>query len=122
MTLQRVLLFGDQTVEKAPSIRTLVRLSTQSPALQRFLQDATDIVQREVTKLDAATRKSFLAFDNLLSLAEQNAKATDRTEVVPTTLMTIVRLGELILSVLVNLPLKYTADRIIVMLKMTQLY
>ena len=75
MTPQRLLLFGDQTVEKVPSIRNLVRLSNKSPALQRFLQEATDIVQREVTKLDTDTRKSFFAFDDLVSLAEQNAKA-----------------------------------------------
>ena len=100
MAPQRLFLFGDQTVEKVPSIRNLVKLSKKSPALQRFLQEATDVVQREAAALDTDDRKLFFAFDDLLSLAEQSAKAPDQTEVVPTTLITIVRLGELMLSVL----------------------
>ena len=121
MAPQRLFLFGDQTVEKVPSIRNLVKLSKKSPALQRFLQEATDVVQREAAALDTDDRKLFFAFDDLLSLAEKNAKAPDQTEVVPTTLITIVRLGELMLSVLATHRLKYTTDEIIVMSKMTQL-
>jgi hypothetical protein len=97
MAPQRLLLFGDQTVEKLPSIQNLVRVSRTSPSLLRFLREATDVIQTEVTKLSPDERKAFFSFDNLLTLAEENAKQEAPNEIVATTLMCIARLGELIL-------------------------
>ena len=97
MTLQRLLLFGDQTVEKLSSIKNLVRVSRNSPSLRRFLQEATDVIQTEVAGLSPDERKAFFAFDTLIALAEENAKEEVPNEIVATTLMCIARLGELIL-------------------------
>lgn len=96
MALQRLLLFGDQTVEKFPSIQKLVRASRSSSTLRRFLREATDVIQTEVAKLSPDERKAFFAFDTLLTLAEENAKQEAPNEIVATALMCIARLGELI--------------------------
>lgn len=95
-TTQRLLLFGDQTVEKLPSIKHLVEVAKSSQTLRRFLREATDVVQVEVTKLSPDERKAFFAFDTLLTLAEENAKEPEPDEIVATTLMCIARLGECI--------------------------
>ncbi|KAI9728586.1 MAG: Type I Iterative PKS [Cirrosporium novae-zelandiae] len=99
MASQHVLLFGDQTVEKLPSIRNLVQLSRTSPSLRRFLQEATDVVQAETMKVSPSERKWFSSFHSILALAEDYAKQEDPDEVVATVLMCIERLGELILYV-----------------------
>lgn len=99
MTPHRVLLFGDQTVEKLQPIRDLVRISGSSPLLQRFLRNATDVVQTEVAKLSIECRKPFVSFDSLVTLADETTKE-DPNEIVATTLMCIVRLGELLLLVI----------------------
>lgn len=96
MPRTRVLLFGDQTVDKLGSIRKLVHLSKHSPTLRRYLRDATDIVQTEVSKLGSAERKFFYGFDNLLALAEQNAAEETPNEICATTLMCVARIGEML--------------------------
>lgn len=99
MAPHRVLLFGDQTVEKLPSIRELVRISRSSPVLHRFLESAADVVQTEVAKLGVESRKAFESFDDLTTLAEGNENE-NADEIVATALMCIVRLGELLLCVI----------------------
>ncbi|KAG8531293.1 Type I Iterative PKS [Bacidia gigantensis] len=100
MTPQRLLLFGDQTAEKTPSLRQLLRLSHNSHALRRFLRESTDVLQNEVRKLRPESRNWFPAFDDLLSLAERCEKEDDsKAEAIMTPLITIVRLAELILHV-----------------------
>ena len=119
MIHHRVLLFGDQTVEKLPSIKDLVRISRNSPLLRRFLQDATDIVQTEVAKLSLDIRKAFVAFDSFVTLAGGNAKQ-DAAEVVATTLICIVRLGQLLMLVMAHTRSTSPADNITVTLRMIQ--
>jgi hypothetical protein len=97
MTSQRLLLFGDQMLENLPIIRSLVYRSRRSHLLRRFLREATDIVQLEVSKLDSNDQEAFFGFETLLSLAENNVKLTHPNEIVNTTLMCIARLGDLIL-------------------------
>lgn len=99
MASQILLLFGDQTAEKLLAIRRLTRVSKTSPLLQRFLREATDVVQNEVAKLSLHRRNAFFGFDSLVSLAEKHAKQECQDDVVSTALITIVRLGDLILSV-----------------------
>ena len=119
MVSQRLLLFGDQTVEKLPSIQNLVRLSKASPLLRRFLREAIDIVQREVSYLSLDKRKAFIAFDDIVTLAEENAKEEDPDEVVATTLITIARLGELLMLVTAYSWLMQSIDNWIATPKMT---
>lgn len=99
MAPQVLLLFGDQTAEKLLAIRRLARVSKSSPLLQRFLREATDVVQNEVAKLSLHRRNAFFAFDTLVNLAEKHAKQDCPDDVVSTALITIIRLGDLILSV-----------------------
>ena len=119
MAPHRVLLFGDQTVEKLPSIQDLVRVSRNSPLLRRFLQDAADVVQTEVAKLNLDTRRAFVNFDSFVTLAEENAKQ-DADEVVATTLMCIARLGQLLMLVVPHTQSTSLADDIAVTLRMIQ--
>ncbi|KAI6092709.1 putative polyketide synthase [Hypoxylon rubiginosum] len=97
-TTQHLLLFGDQTVEKLSSIRSLVRNSKTSPAAKRFLQEATDVVQLEFSKISKEEHGWNQDFDTLLGLAEENADRETPNGMVATVLMCIGRLGELIVS------------------------
>lgn len=99
MASTRVFLFGDQTVEKITAIRNLRKAARTSLALQRFLQDASSLVQEESTKLGPAARKSFSTFDNIFVIAEQDELRKENNAVIQTTAVTILRLGELILLV-----------------------
>ena len=103
MPPQRLFLFGDQTIETLPAVTSLVRLSRASSALRGFLREATDIIQSEIPRLSTYSRRAFPAFDDVLSLAEENAETEEPTPLVPTVLITIARLGELIVSVLVKI-------------------
>ena len=99
MTSPRLFLFGDQTVEKVSTIKRLVHMSRISPLLRTFLREATDVVQVEIAKLASYERQGLFAFDNLINLAEENAKQDYMgDEIIATTLMCIARLGELIRS------------------------
>ncbi|KYK61102.1 polyketide synthase [Drechmeria coniospora] len=93
------LFFGDQTVEKLPAIRQLVRLAPSSRLVQRFLRQACDAVQVEVGQLPthADQRSNIGNFDSILRLAEDNDQRGAPSEIVATVLMNIARIGELIL-------------------------
>ena len=93
------LLFGDQTVEKLPAIRRLVSHASSSRLLQRFLREACDAVQLEISQLPVHSeqRSSIGNFDSILRLAEDNAQLQEPNEIVATVLMNIARLGEFIL-------------------------
>lgn len=94
--ITQVLLFGDQTVDKLPAIRSLASHSRVSDTLKRFLRQACDIVQLELSRLRPQERRNINEFDSLLVLAEDNAKQQDPNEIVATILMGVARLGELI--------------------------
>ena len=95
----RLLLFGDQTVDKLEAIRKLVNQSKTSTILGRFLRKAADVVQNEVAALPPAERAAFYDFDDLLALAEQNAAEETPHETCATALMCIARVGEMIMCV-----------------------
>lgn len=97
MSTTRLLLFGDQTVQKVDAIRKLFHSSKHSPTLRRFLREAADVVQNEVAKLTPAERLPFYAFDDLLALAEQNAAEQNPNEIAATALICIARIGQLLL-------------------------
>ena len=96
MASQRLFLFGDQMLDNLPVIRSLVYRSRKSPLLRRFLQEATEVIQFEVSKLDRDDQEAFFDFETLLSLADKNAQLRRPNEIVNTTLMCIARLGYLI--------------------------
>ena len=97
MSRSRLLLFGDQSVEKLEPIRKLVHSSKHSQTLRRFLREAADVVQAEVAKLGPAEKAAFYGFDDLLALAEQNASEDTPNEICATALICIIRIGELLL-------------------------
>ncbi|PHH60504.1 hypothetical protein CDD81_1594 [Ophiocordyceps australis] len=93
------ILFGDQTVEKLPAIRQLVSHASGSRLVQRFLREACDAVQIEVSKMPAHSeqRRGIGSFDSILRLAEDNAALEEPNEIVATAVMNVARLGEYIL-------------------------
>ena len=92
-----LVLFGDQTVEKLSSIQSLVHASKTSPAARRFLQEATDVVQLELSKLSLEDRRWNHDFHSLLGLAEDNtAEGGNLNGIIATILMCVGRLGEII--------------------------
>lgn len=92
-----LVLFGDQTVEKLSSIRSLVRNSKSSAGAARLLREATDALQLNFAKLAKEDRNWNHEIHTLLGLAEDNVSVESRNEVIATVLMCIGRLGELIL-------------------------
>jgi hypothetical protein len=92
-----LVLFGDQAVEKLSSIRALVRHARTSAAAQRFLQDATYLVQAQLGQLRDEDRDWDHDVHSLLGLAEENAAKAVPSSFVATVLMCIGRLGEVIM-------------------------
>ena len=94
---QQLLLFGDQAVEKLSSIQALVSNSKIYPAAKRFLQEATDVLQLEFSKVSGVEHGWTQNFDTLLGLAEENASQDGNTNImVATMLLCIGRLGDLV--------------------------
>jgi len=92
-----LLLFGDQTVETLSSIQNLFCQSRTSTSVSRFLSEATDVIQIQASKLNAAERKRFFGFETILDLAERYESQQDPDDLVATVLMCISQLGELIM-------------------------
>ncbi|EKG09635.1 Beta-ketoacyl synthase [Macrophomina phaseolina MS6] len=89
-----LLIFGDHASEKLPSIQDLVRQSKSSPNARRFLQEATDVVQLEYSKISNREHGWKGSFDSLLALAEENTG--NPNGMLAAVLMCIGRLGKLI--------------------------
>ncbi|KIW08531.1 uncharacterized protein PV09_01420 [Verruconis gallopava] len=92
----KLVLFGDQAVEKLTSIQSLVRFSKTSPYARRFLQEANDLVQLLLYQLSEEDRAWKYEVGTLLSMAEDNTASTEPNAVIATVLMCIGRLGDLI--------------------------
>lgn len=90
-----VLLFGDQTGDIYTAIKDLARQSRQSLTLRTFLQNASDVLQLETSKLHTRDRERFRPFDSILSLAEAHADG-GLDVVISTILLCVVQLGALI--------------------------
>lgn len=96
MSCVNLLLFGDQTVEKLSSIKSLARHSKTSPVARTFLRQATDIVQLDFSKLSFEDRGWSHEIHTLQGLAEDNASQKEPNGMMATVLSCIGRLGELI--------------------------
>lgn len=93
---KHILLFGDQSVETLSGIQKLVRNSKTSPMARRFLQEATDVAQLEFSRHNSQVRGCDKPFDSLLGLAEDDNSGQGTNTIISTVLMTIGRLGQLI--------------------------
>lgn len=93
---KHILLFGDQSVETLTGIQALVRNSKTSPMARRFLEEATDVVQLEASRLNRQEHGWDKSFDSLLGLAEDDNGGQGANTIVSTVLMCIGRLGQLI--------------------------
>jgi FtsZ-binding cell division protein ZapB len=94
---KHILLFGDQSVETLSGIQALVRNSKKSPMARRFLQEATDVIQLESSRLNSQEHGWDKPFDSLLGLAEDNNASSGPNTIVSTVLMCVGRLGQLIM-------------------------
>lgn len=96
MLPHHILLFGDQSVEKLSGIQALVRNSKTNPQAKRFLEEATDVIQLEFSRLNRQDHGWDKKIDSLLEMAEQNDSEPQSNTVVSTSLMICGRLGQLI--------------------------
>lgn len=95
-TTTHLLVFGDTATERLPMIQALVRHSKSSPAARTFLNQATDVLQREFSRLRPDERDWGNA-ESILALAEEDADPNlPASAFIPTILACIGRLGELI--------------------------
>ncbi|OHW91994.1 polyketide synthase [Colletotrichum incanum] len=94
-----ILFFGDHMSDNVSMIRNLVRISKQSPAVQRLLDEAVDTLQLEFSRLSRLDHGWNKTFDSLIELAEANANAESeggQNGVLTCALCCISRLGELV--------------------------
>jgi len=94
MAHPHILLFGDQLVEKHPSVKQLYSISKSRPQLRRFLQEATDVVHHQLESLVPEERQRFGVFTDLLELAEHYQTQPHPDETIGAVLLTTVQLGE----------------------------
>lgn len=98
----RVLVFGDQSSEKLSSIHRIVRSAAHSPIAKRWLNDATKLLQAELSKSDryeynACTNNA--KRESLLTLAEDN-EGENAHGMISAAISCIGRLGELLMLVI----------------------
>lgn len=95
---QRVLVFGDSTIEnKLPVIKSLWKASDTSPLLKVFLQQAIEIIHEETQKLASQEGSLFLYCTNVLEIAEVYAEMNEPDELIASVLALVARLGALVL-------------------------
>lgn len=99
--LTRVLVFGDQSDEKLPTVQKIVRSAAHSPIAKRWLNDATKLLQAELSKPDryeynACARNA--KRESLLALAEEN-EGENAHGMISAAISCIGRLGELLMLV-----------------------
>lgn len=96
----KVLFFGDHASDKVALIRSLVRTSKQSPAVRRFVEEATDTLQQEFARMSRLEHGWNKTFDSLLELVEANASADEdeggQNGILTCMLTSIGRIGELV--------------------------
>lgn len=94
---QRIIFFGDQTVDALPCIKALTRHSYRLPALRRFLRDAADVVQLLLKDLDLDGHDRYRQFETIVELAELYSKQESTHETIGCALWTTSQLGDLIM-------------------------
>lgn len=95
-TTNKVVLFGDQTVDPYSLIKQLHRQSTRSLVLQTFLQEAHSAVCHELATFEPLDRANFPSFGSILALAEIYSQSNDSNEAVSTVLLCVAQLGLLL--------------------------
>lgn len=95
-TKNKVVLFGDQTVDPYSLIKQLYRQSTHSLVLKSFLQKSYSAVRKELTTSEPLARSDFPSFDSILALAETYSQSNDSNEAVSTVLLCVAQLGLLL--------------------------
>lgn len=83
-------------MESLSAIQALVRNSKTNQAARRFLQEATDIVQLEFSRLNQQEHGWDKGFDSLLGLAEDYERSNSVNLLVSIVLICVGRLGHLI--------------------------
>ncbi|GKT55148.1 polyketide synthase [Colletotrichum tofieldiae] len=94
-----ILFFGDHMSDNVSMIRNLVRISKQSPAVQRLLDEAADTLRLEFSRLSRLDHGWNQTFDSLIELAEANANSESnggQNGVLTCALCCISRLGQLV--------------------------
>lgn len=92
----KVVLFGDQTVDPCPLIKQLCRQSTHSITLHAFFQRTYTAIRHELAISDSSDRSRFPSFDSILTLAEIHSQSNDLNQAVSTVLLCVAQLGLLL--------------------------
>ncbi|KAK1580585.1 LOW QUALITY PROTEIN: polyketide synthase [Colletotrichum navitas] len=94
----KIILFGDQTTEFAPSLKRVIATAKQSsPLVRKFLGDAVDVVRIEARGVSSDEGLDVETLSSLISSPDDYEKLEDRTGVIQTVLTCVSRLGELLL-------------------------
>ena len=95
-TTNKVVLFGDQTVDPYSLIKLLHRQSAHSLVLQTFLQKTYSAVSQELATFEPLDRANFPSFDSIIALAETYSQSDDSNEAISTVLLCVAQLGLLL--------------------------
>lgn len=94
---QRINFFGDQTVDALPCLKTLNKRSYHLPSLRRFLRDAADIVQSQLSDLDLDGYEQYRRFETIVELAELYSKQDGTYEPIGCALWTTSQFADLVM-------------------------
>lgn len=96
---RHLLLFGDYSIEKLASVKALVQHAKTLPAAERFLREATEVIQAEFSRTDKAVHGWEGTTASLLEMAEAVDSPGGGNLAVATVLLCAGRLGQLIVYV-----------------------
>lgn len=96
---QRIVLFGDQTENVLPAIKTLYKRAPSSIYIQHFLRVSIGAARRSLEQQCTGSERSKFYFDSFLTLAEESTQRQCPDVVVQTLLLCVAQLGHLVLYV-----------------------
>nr|A0A6F9DYX9.1 RecName: Full=Non-reducing polyketide synthase men2; Short=NR-PKS men2 [Menisporopsis theobromae]CAB3277416.1 Men2 [Menisporopsis theobromae] len=99
---QRLIFFGDQTVDALPCIKILTAQAHRLPALRRFLRDAADVIQVLLSSLEFDDHDHYRRFETICELAEIYSKQDGTHETIACALWTTAQFGDLVMRAELN--------------------
>lgn len=92
----KILLFGDQTLDPNPLITALCRSSKDSITLAAFFEKTSDALRQELALAQPSDRLTFPLFSSISGLCEAYSRGADPDVAVATVLLCVYQLGLLL--------------------------
>ena len=93
----KLLLFGDENVDKQAALHTVIAHSSTSTAVRKFLHSSFEALKEEAEKFSPGELAEVETFQDILDLAELSLDPDQVHDVVAAVVVSITRVAELIL-------------------------